>query len=168
MSAPPTPQDRVGSQPRMPLPNQNNAGGDMSMMFLVRPQLPRRFSSSERQQVKGLNFETIAAVRFPLPPWVNDSEYTALQPRVDSEHGDYGLFSLNFSLYGQTFNSSDWEDKWFFMYGRVHPYALTWEVEPEIDTLASDELQSYTVPALIVRDQACQPSVCQRQPHGMS
>ncbi|RSL86105.1 hypothetical protein CDV31_016453, partial [Fusarium ambrosium] len=46
------------------------------------------------------------------------------------------------------------------MNGRVHPYALTWDVEqrdgPESDTGA---ITKYTIPALIIRDQGYQPIV---------
>jgi hypothetical protein len=131
--------------------------GDMSMMFPVRPQLPKRFASPKQQQIKGLNFETIAAVYFPPPPWMNSSEYAALQPQTDAETANWGYFSLNFSLYNQAFTPSDWEDEWFFMHGRVHPYALTWEIEPGNDPDAGHDAQDYTIPALIVRDQGYQP-----------
>ncbi|KAJ4136672.1 hypothetical protein NW754_002237 [Fusarium falciforme] len=44
------------------------------------------------------------------------------------------------------------------MNGRVHPYALTWEVEQR-DGLESDTgaITQYTIPALIIRDQGYQP-----------
>ncbi|OCL03065.1 hypothetical protein AOQ84DRAFT_228079 [Glonium stellatum] len=157
MSPPSTPPSQVGPRPRTPLQSQSNMSGDMSMMFPVRPQLPKRFESLEQQQIKGLNFETIAAVYFPLPPWINSSEYAVLQPQTDADSANWGFFGLNFSLYKQTFTPSDWEDKWFFMYGRVHPYALTWGVQPDNDSETDSDAQDYTIPALIVRDQGYQP-----------
>ncbi|KAM4056465.1 hypothetical protein HRG_003356 [Hirsutella rhossiliensis] len=53
---------------------------------------------------------------------------------------------------------SDWSEQWFFMSGRVHPYALSWEVERRDGLEAGpDDTILYPVPALIVRDQGYQP-----------
>src|SRR5882757_5885081 len=84
---------------RMPLENQKNIGGDMSIFFITRLSLPNKFVSSEQQQIKGLNFETIATVHFPLPTWLYHSEYTALQPQADGDNTGSALFSLNLSIY---------------------------------------------------------------------
>ena len=46
---------------------------------------------------------------------------------------------------------------WFFMYGHVHPYALTWEVKLDDSQATGDDLANYTIPALIVHDQGYQP-----------
>jgi hypothetical protein len=43
------------------------------------------------------------------------------------------------------------------MYGRVHPYALTWELEQDEGHDAGDGPQDYCIPAIIVRDQIYQP-----------
>lgn len=48
------------------------------------------------------------------------------------------------------------------MAGRVHPFALTWEIERQDgldDELADGDHLAYTIPALIVRDQGYQPYV---------
>jgi hypothetical protein len=44
------------------------------------------------------------------------------------------------------------------MTGRVHPFALTWEIHPQdkLETSTDDGLLAYTIPALIVRDQGYQ------------
>ena len=61
------------------------------------------------------------------------------------------------SIYNQTIVPSEWENMWFFMYGRVHPYALTWEVEPGGGLETTDGLKDYSIPAIITRDQDYQP-----------
>ena len=101
----------------------------MSMMFFTRSQSLRELPSSKEQQIKGLNVETIAEILFPPLTWTASPEYWAL--RANSEHDDSNLafFSLNLSMYQQTLVASEWEDMWFFIYGRVHPYVLTWEVK---------------------------------------
>ncbi|KAH6967640.1 hypothetical protein BKA56DRAFT_596945 [Ilyonectria sp. MPI-CAGE-AT-0026] len=43
------------------------------------------------------------------------------------------------------------------MYGRVHPYALTWQIDPGDGQETGDNLQDYIIPALIVCDQGYQP-----------
>jgi hypothetical protein len=145
--------------PRKPHETQKGLGGDMSMMFFVRTQIPKSFSSAHKQQIKGLNFETFAAVPFPTPQWMEADEYAALRPSTDHGSSIWRQFSLNFSLYPQKITETDWEDQWFFMYGRVHPYALTWEHQPEDSSYDADEPQEYTIPALIVRDLGYQPLV---------
>ncbi|KAH8658882.1 hypothetical protein BGZ61DRAFT_499922 [Ilyonectria robusta] len=52
----------------------------------------------------------------------------------------------------------EWTEEWFFMNGRVHPYALAWEVKQQ-DSLESDIGRTvlYTIPALIICDKGCQP-----------
>ena len=155
-----TPSSPNEIRPRKPLNSQKNVGGDMSMMFFVRCQCPRRFATVEQQQVKSLNFETIAEIPFPPPTWITNPPYNDLRADLkddDSHDTDMKSFSLNFSMYNQTLTPSDWNDTWFFMYGRVHPYALSWEVEPENDEETSIVPQYYTIPALIVRDQGYQP-----------
>ncbi|KAH7026764.1 hypothetical protein B0J12DRAFT_556804, partial [Macrophomina phaseolina] len=143
--------------PRKPLDNQKNAGGDMSMMFFVYPRSPRTFARPDQQQIKGLNTETIARIALPTPSWIAGPEYASLRsdPENDSSNGSF--FSLNISIYSQTIVPSDWEQMWFFMYGRVHPYALTWEIEPDEGLDSGEAPLDYCIPALIVRDQGYQP-----------
>jgi hypothetical protein len=142
---------------RMPLENQRTVGGDMSIFFMTR--LPRlnRFESPEQQQIKGLNFETIVTIRFPPPVWLNDPQYTALQAKENEDDATSALFSLNISVYNPAINPSDWEDMYFFLYGLVHPYALTWEVASDFNSDTSTEMQHYTIPPLIIRDLCYQP-----------
>lgn len=142
-----------------PLDNQKNIGGDMSMTFFVRSQYPRKFTSPEQHQIKGLNIETIAEIFFPPPAWITNRQYYTLQADSDNGDSNWGSFSLNFPMYNQALDPSEWDNMWFSMSGRVHPYALTWEAEPD-DSLETDgDLQNYTIPALIVRDQSYQRSV---------
>ncbi|KAH7033920.1 hypothetical protein B0J12DRAFT_679897 [Macrophomina phaseolina] len=61
------------------------------------------------------------------------------------------------SIYSQPIVPSEWEQTWFLMYGRVHPYALTWEIEPDEGLDAGEAPLDYCIPALIVRDQGYQP-----------
>ena len=154
-----TPTEHGNVHPRKPLESQQNAGGDMSMMFFARSQCPRRFAFPVQHQIKGLNVETIAEIFFPLPTWITDPHYWTLQADSGNDDSNWGSFSLNFSMYNQTLVLSEWDDMWFFMYGRVHPYALTWELQPDNGLETGDNLQHYTIAALIVRDQGYQPSV---------
>ncbi|EKG12707.1 hypothetical protein MPH_10165 [Macrophomina phaseolina MS6] len=131
----------------------------MSMMFFVYSRSPRTFARPDQQQIKGLNTETIARITLPTPSWIAGPEYASLRsdPENDSSNGSF--FSLNISIYFQTIVPSDWEQMWFFMYGRVHPYALTWEIEPDEGLDSGEALLDYCIPALIVRDQGYQPWV---------
>jgi hypothetical protein len=126
------------------------------MMFFVRCQTPRRFASPEDYLIRGLNVETIVAVHLPTPDWINGIEYSILQPDLANESFNTAIFSLNLSIYGRSIDPADWNDMWFFMHGRVHPYTLTWEVEIG-DGLDSSNAQEYTIPALVVRDHSYQP-----------
>lgn len=79
----------------------------MSMMFFVRPQLPRKFPSPDQQLIKGLNVETIAFVDFPIPSWLEDYEYRALVEQSDGDFPKGAFFSLNVSLYNRPLTTSD-------------------------------------------------------------
>ncbi|KAH7137722.1 hypothetical protein EDB81DRAFT_655939, partial [Dactylonectria macrodidyma] len=143
---------------RKPLASQRSAGGDMSIMFFVQPGCPSRFASSDQHRVKGLNAETIARVILPAPPWLTAPDYSPL--RTDPADPSPSIFfSLNLSIYNQQIVPEDWLDQWFFMAGRVHPFALTWEVERQdgLEESVDSGLLAYTIPALIVRDQGYQP-----------
>ncbi|KAH6874196.1 hypothetical protein B0T10DRAFT_415665 [Thelonectria olida] len=146
-------------QAHKPLDSQRSAGGDMSIMFFVQPGRPSRFTSSDQHRVKGLNAETIARVVLPTPSWLTAPDYSPL--RTDpSDHLPFVFFSLNLSLYSQQLVPEDWSNQWFYMTGRVHPFALTWELEHQDgleDESADDDVVVYTIPALIVRDQGYQP-----------
>ncbi|KAH6871910.1 hypothetical protein B0T10DRAFT_589319 [Thelonectria olida] len=135
-------------QARKPLDSQRSAGGDMSIIF----------SSSDQHRVRGLNAETIARVVLPTPSWLAAPDYSPL--RTDPvDHLPSIFFSLNLSLYNQQLVPEDWSNQWFYMTGRVHLFALTWELEHRagLEDLADDDVVVYTIPALIVRDQGYQP-----------
>ncbi|KAH7115419.1 hypothetical protein B0J13DRAFT_590418 [Dactylonectria estremocensis] len=143
---------------RKPLASQRSAGGDMSITFFVQPGCPSRFASSDLHRVKGLNTETIARVILQTPPWLAALDYSPL--RTDPADPSPSIFfSLNLSIYNQQIVPEDWLDQWFFMAGRVHPFALTWEVERQdgLEESVDNGLLAYTIPALIVRDQGYQP-----------
>jgi hypothetical protein len=151
----PTTPTHGDSQPRKPLSNQTNIGGDMSMMFLALSRCPKMFTTANQNLVKGLNVETIVKIWFPPPNWITNLEYSSLQPANNNDN--WGLFSLNLPMYNMTLDPSEWENEWFFLNGRVHPYALTWEVPPEDDLETDDDLCEYTIPVIIIRDQSYQP-----------
>ncbi|KAH7110027.1 hypothetical protein B0J13DRAFT_662338 [Dactylonectria estremocensis] len=142
---------------RKPLDTQRGAGGDMSMMFFAQPDCPSRFAHQDQHRIKGLNAETLARIFLPPPSWLLAAEYAPLRSDVDDSPTSI-FFSLNLSIYNQPIVASEWFEEWFFMNGRVHPYALVWEVEQQ-DGLESDTGRTllYTMPALIVRDQGYQP-----------
>jgi hypothetical protein len=142
---------------RRPLDSQKNSGGDMSIMCFVRPQCPKKFDSPDKHQIKGLNVEALAEILFPPPAWITDSMYSILQANSENDDPNWGSFSLNMSMYNQILIETEWDNKWFFMYGRVHPYVLTWEIKPDDNLETNDDLEPYTIPALIVRDQSYQP-----------
>ncbi|KAM4061672.1 hypothetical protein HRG_011704 [Hirsutella rhossiliensis] len=142
---------------RKPLATSKGAGGDMSMMFFAQPDCPARFAHQDEHRIRGLNAEAIARVLLPVPSWLLESEYAPLRAEGD-DLGPSLFFSLNLSIYGQPVVDTDWSEQWFFMSGRVHPYALSWEVERRDGLEAGpDDAILYTVPALIVRDQGYQP-----------
>lgn len=123
----------------------------MCMCFFARPRYPRTFGPFDAEQlIKSFNVETVAGVLFPPPEWLADPQYSFLQADTD---GYWAYFSLNIAMYPPTLVPSDWNDKWFFMSARVHPYALTWEVNSQFN----DDMQEYTIPVLMIRDQYYQP-----------
>jgi hypothetical protein len=146
---------------RKPLDSQRSAGGDMSIMFFVQPGRPSRFSSSDQHRVRGLNAETIARVVLPTPSWLAAPDYSPLRTNpVDPLPSIF--FSLNLSLYNQQLVPEDWSNQWFYMTGRVHPFALAWELEHQgslEEDSRDDDVVVYTIPALIVCDQGYQPYV---------
>ncbi|KAJ3453747.1 hypothetical protein MRS44_018379 [Fusarium solani] len=129
----------------------------MSMIFFAQPDCPSRFAHQEQHRIKGLNAETLARIFLPPPSWLLAAEYAPLRSEADDSPTSI-FFSLNLSIYNQPIVASEWIEEWFFMNGRVHPYALAWEVEQH-DGLESDAGRTllYTMPALIVRDQGYQP-----------
>ncbi|OAQ57690.1 hypothetical protein VFPFJ_11734 [Purpureocillium lilacinum] len=129
----------------------------MSMMFFVQPDCPSRFAHPDEHRIKGLNAEALARILLPPPSWLLTTKYEPL--RADTGEAPTSIFfSLNLSIYSQSIVSCEWTEEWFFMNGRVHPYALAWEVEQH-DGLESDTGGTllYTMPALVVRDQGYQP-----------
>ncbi|KJZ68129.1 hypothetical protein HIM_12480 [Hirsutella minnesotensis 3608] len=157
MSSSPLPIDASAPHLRKPLDSQRGAGGEMSIMFFVQPDCPVRFACQDEHRVKGLNAEAMARVLLPPPAWLLAKEYAPLRSDPDDSPASV-FFSLNLSIYGQPIDASEWTEEWFFMHGRVHPYALAWEVEQR-DGLESDAGSTllYTMPALVVRDQGYQP-----------
>ncbi|EFY94082.1 hypothetical protein X797_012119 [Metarhizium robertsii] len=142
---------------RRPFDIQRNVGSDMSMMALVQTGCPSRFASSIEHRIKGLNTETIARICLPTPPWLMNPEYAALQSGKGNPD-EHIYVSLNVALYNQQLDPSDWTDQWFFMAGRVHPYALTWQTT-QLDGLETEigTITEYTIPAFIVRESSFQP-----------
>jgi hypothetical protein len=139
---------------RRPLNSQKNVGGDMFMSFFGLPRHPTVFGSFDPLQLmKSFNVETIAKVRFPEPEWITTPNCKILQAH---DRSDWAYFSLNIAMYPSTLIPSDWDGKWFFMSARVHPYVLTWEMEPT-NPLSNDGPQHYTVPILMIRDGYYQP-----------
>jgi len=147
-------------QSRQPLQNQKNTGGDMSMVFFTRPRYPRVFTQNDQSQlIKSLNVEMISGIPFPTPEWLsNSSEYSALQAN-NGGGSNWAYISVNLPMYPATIDPSEWNDMWFSMCGRIHPYALNWECE-EIENYDPNEEQvNYTIPTVLVRDQSYQPLV---------
>lgn len=145
---------------RKPVDSNKGLGSDMTMFYFVQPNCPTRCPSNDKQYVKGLNVETIAQVNLPAPAWILLPEYIPLRVHQDDESPGI-FFSLNMSIYTQQIVPEDWTERWFFMHGRAHPYALTWEVE-QLDGLELDvgDIVDYTIPSLIVRDYGYQPYDC--------
>jgi len=125
-------------------------------MCFVQSQLPAKLDDPKQHQIKGLNVETVVKIPIPSPAWITSPDYWILPAKSDNDVSNSAFFSLNFSMYPSTIDPFEWDSMWFFTYGRVHPYALTWEVKSG-DGVHPDDLQDYTIPALIVRDQGYQP-----------
>ncbi|KAH8665656.1 hypothetical protein BGZ61DRAFT_431089 [Ilyonectria robusta] len=143
----PAPLANGPSNPRKPLETQTNAGSDMSMMLFVQPDCPSRFAYQNQYHIKGLNAEALARVFLPAPSWILTPEYAQL--RSDPYNPSSCIFfSLNLSIYNQPVIASEWSEQWFFMNGRVHPYALTWEVEQR-DGLESDTDHFPAIPPVV-------------------
>ncbi|KAG7424477.1 hypothetical protein Forpi1262_v014582 [Fusarium oxysporum f. sp. raphani] len=126
-------------------------------MLFVQPDCPSRFAYQDQHRIKGLNAEALARVFLPAPSWILTPEYAQLRSDPDNPSGCI-FFSINLSIYNQQVVASEWTEQWFFMNGRVHPYALTWDIEQR-DGLEPDTgaITQYTIPALIIRDQGYQP-----------
>ncbi|KAM4058241.1 endonuclease-reverse transcriptase domain-containing protein [Hirsutella rhossiliensis] len=77
---------------------------------------------------------------------------------ADDDFFSQAFFSLNISLYNKPIVASEWQEQYFLMHGRVHPYVLAWDLDP---TLGEDRLRAvdYCAPALIIRDLGFQASV---------
>jgi hypothetical protein len=127
------------------------------MTFFVECPCPRKFAHPEQHLIKGLNAETPARISFPPPAWITTSTYSALRADSENDEPHCAYFSLNLSIYNQTIIPSDWDDNYFLMYGRVHPYTLTWNSTTNGDLETSNDTEQYIIPALIIRDQGYQP-----------
>ncbi|KAF7534595.1 hypothetical protein G7Z17_g13343 [Cylindrodendrum hubeiense] len=146
--------------PRKPQETQKNLGSDMSISALVQPHSPNRLSASDRHYIKGLNVETIGRVFLPPLPWLATPEYSSLCS-TDGDSGTHShpdptclFFSLNIAIYGHQVVPAEWANEWFWIQGRVHPYALTWEVDAGE---GATDLMEYTIPIIMIRDQGYQP-----------
>jgi hypothetical protein len=129
----------------------------MSMMALVQTGCPSKFASSDEHRIIGLNAETIARICLPTPPWLMNPEYAVLQSKNESAE-DQIYVSLNIAIYNQQLHPADWTDQWFFMTGRMHPYALTWQIAPDDGSdIEGGTISEYTIPAFVVRDSSFQP-----------
>ncbi|KAM4061444.1 hypothetical protein HRG_013142 [Hirsutella rhossiliensis] len=128
-----------------------------SSLLPTDPDCPVRFAHQDEHRIRGLNAEAMARVLLPPPAWLLATEYAPLRSEAHGSPTSL-FFSLNLSIYGQPIDASKWTEEWFFMNGRVHPYALAWEVEQR-DGLESDTGGAllYTMPAFVVRDQDYQP-----------
>lgn len=151
-----TTHDLLTSTPPMPCRTQKNLGGDLSMTFFVKPAVPTKFPSISAQQIKGLNAECIAEVQFPPPNWITQSNYFLLRGPSEGNTLDSAFFSLNIAVYSHLIVPSEWEESWFLMAARVHPYALTWQISPDTSSPDSESMD-YTIPLLQVRDHSYQP-----------
>jgi len=151
-----TPAGRDDTRRRMPLDYQRNIGADMSMMFFAHLDSLNTFTHPDHYLIKGFNTEAIAKVFFPQPSWMTGLEYQSLTSDCEDDSSNNGFFSLNMSFYNQEIIASEWENRWFFMCGRVHPYTLTWEVETGEALETADSLQHYSIPAIMIRDQSYQ------------
>ncbi|KAF5264890.1 hypothetical protein FOXYS1_4311, partial [Fusarium oxysporum] len=109
---------------------------------------------ADQHRIKGLNAKTLARIFLPPPSWLLAAEYAPLRSDVDDSSTSI-FFSLNLSIYKQPIVASEWIEEWFFMNGRVHPYALAWEVEQH-NGLESDAGCTLLY-MIIVRDQDYQP-----------
>ncbi|KAI5459498.1 hypothetical protein BGZ63DRAFT_406790 [Mariannaea sp. PMI_226] len=108
----PGPSQTPIRKPRKPAEYQGSAGGDVSMTFLVKTNIPSRFSSAEEFRIKGLNAETIAQVYLPCPDWLKQPQYSALSLSYHPDEPSPSIFfSLNISLYHQRITSEDWKDQ---------------------------------------------------------
>ena len=96
------------------------------MTGIVQTSLPRSFPCPEQRLIKGLNTEAVARVVFPKPSWIADSpEYLSLLPSEGERDFTNGFFCLNMSMYNQPVVPSEWENIWFLITRRIHPYTLS-------------------------------------------
>lgn len=149
--------------PRKPVDTSKNMGGDMTIFCFIQSATPRRFTTNADQHVRGLNAEAFAQMSLPAPDWIQTDIYKPLrQHQNDNSPGIY--FSINLAIYNQATKPDEWADSWFFVNGRVHPYALTWEDE-QLDGLESEvgDIIDYTIPTMIIRDLSYQPYMFQCQ-----
>lgn len=147
---------------RRPLEYQRNIGADMSMMFFVHVSSLSMFTHPDHYLIKGFGAEAVATVFFPQPSWITGLEYQSLTSDCEDGSSNNGFFGLNMSFYKREIIASEWENMWFFMSGRVHPYTLIWEVKTGEALATADDLEEheyYSTATIMVRDQGYQPSV---------
>ena len=119
---------------------------------------PSGFQTQNDQYIFGLNYEAMVKVFFPPPDWMERDEYTLLRCRDETVNQplDVASFSLNLAIYSHAIVQDEWNDQWFLLTGRVHPFALTWTLEPD-QNFPADEPMDFTVPTLTVRNRGYQP-----------
>lgn len=144
-------------QIRKPFESQRDIGSDMTICFFTKTDCPMRFPTAAHHHVKGLNAEAITQVPLPAPTWLTSPEYEVLRLHKQLET-PIVCFSLNLSIYNQAIRDDEWTGNWFLLSGRIHPFALTWELE-QLDGLEVDVGQTidFTIPTIIVRDASVQP-----------
>ncbi|KJZ68652.1 hypothetical protein HIM_11958 [Hirsutella minnesotensis 3608] len=157
MSSPTTVGDDAGTHARRrrPLEYQRNLGSDMSLMFFVVSDLPVKFPHRDQHLIRGLDAEALARVIFPKPSWLTDTlEYRPLLRTADADDDFFSqaFFSLNISLYNTPIVASEWQEQYFLMHGRVHPYVLVWDLDPSPRRGPVEGPVDYCAPALIIRD----------------
>ncbi|KAF6787321.1 hypothetical protein CMUS01_16461 [Colletotrichum musicola] len=134
-----------------PLPSQKELatkiGSDLSINCFVLTTKPQKLSSQDEQLLKGLNYEAIVQVPCIRPDWIDLPDYSRLrfQQSHNSDIGDNLQFSLNVAIYnGLVVTDDDWDNKWFHVTGRAHPYVLTFQTGP------ADDMYEYDVPGLLI------------------
>ncbi|KAM4058220.1 reverse transcriptase (RNA-dependent DNA polymerase) [Hirsutella rhossiliensis] len=78
---------------------------------------------------------------------------------ADDDFFSQAFFSLNISLYNKPIVASEWQEQYFLMHGRVHPYVLAWDLDPTPWRGPVEGPVDYCAPALIIRDLGFQASV---------
>ena len=138
---------------KSPLPTQKNAGSDLGFDAYVQA---KALEKPAVQYIKGFNYECIVRVPFPQQSWLSNKEYARLPYQGELVKDGVALFSLNAGAYSVPVIDAEWDDQWFHVTGRVHPYTLTWTLEPE-NFPDLQEPCDYKVPLISAREEHYQP-----------